>query len=98
MLDRNNMSAYTDDHNGFDRPDHVHYGMPNILGAAASVGALTAMVSGPGACARPALYLLGWLILLAGGLVALAPLIALLPDECFNDDEEAEEEGRQCRR
>lgn len=90
MLDQKNVSAYADDRNGFDSPRRVEFGVLNALAAVLAVGALGLMVFGPGACARPARYLFGWLVLLVSTLVAVAPLVDLLPEECFDDEEEEE--------
>ncbi|KFI57465.1 hypothetical protein [Bifidobacterium choerinum] len=89
MLDQKNVSAYADDRNGFG-PRRVRYGVVNVLAAIVAVGTLGLMVFGPGACARPARYLFGWLVLLTSTLIAVAPLMDMLPDEYFDDEEEEE--------
>lgn len=89
MLDRKNISAYADDRNGF-APRRVRFGVVNVLAAITAVGTLMVMVFGPGACARPARYLFGWLVLLTSTLIAVAPLVDMLPDEYFADEEEEE--------
>lgn len=88
MLDEKNMSAYADDEAGF-APRRVRFGVVNVLAAIVAVGTLAAMVFGPGACARPARYLFGWLVLLTSTLIAVAPLVDMLPDECFDEEEES---------
>lgn len=95
MLDRNNVSAYTDDHGASRQHGRVRYGVVNILAAIMAIGTLALMVSGPGACARPGRYLIGWLILMTSTLVALAPLIDLLPADLFDD--EPQDGRRPCR-
>lgn len=89
MLDQKNVSAYADDEMGSE-PRRVRYGVVNVVAAITAVGALMVMVFGPGACARPARYLFGWLVLLTSTLVAVAPLVDLLPDEYFDNEEEEE--------
>ena len=91
MLDQKNVSAYVDDEMGSESR-RVRFGLVNVLAAITAVGALMVMVFGPGACARPARYLFGWLVLLVSTLVAVAPLVDLLPEECFNDDDDDEED------
>lgn len=88
MLDQKNVSAYVDDEIGSE-PRRVRFGLVNVVAAITAVGTLGLMVFGPGACARPAGYLFGWLVLLTSTLVAVAPLVDLLPDECFDEEEES---------
>ncbi|RSX44652.1 hypothetical protein [Bifidobacterium castoris] len=89
MLDQKNVSAYVDDEMGSESR-RVRYGVVNVVAAITAVGTLMVMVFGPGACARPARYLFSWLVLLVSTLVAVAPLVDLLPEECFDDEEEEE--------
>lgn len=89
MLDQKNVSVYADDEMGSE-PRRARFGLVNVAAAITAVGALGLMVFGPGACARPAGYLFGWLVLVVSTLVAVAPFMALLPDECFNDEEDEE--------
>ena len=89
MLDQKNVSAYVDDEMGSE-PRRVRYGVVNAVAAITAVGTLMVMVFGPGACANPARYLLGWFVLMVSTLIAVAPLVDRLPDECFDDEEEEE--------
>lgn len=88
MTEFRTAAELADDRNGFDSPRRVEFGVVNVLAAIVSVGTLGLMVFGPGACARPARYLFGWLVLLTSTLIAVAPLVDMLPDECFDEEEE----------
>lgn len=89
MLDKQNVSAYEDDRRGFTSHGRARYGLLNVLAVVTAIVTLGVMVFGPGACANPAGYLLGWFVLTVSTLVAVAPLVDRLPDECFDDEEES---------
>lgn len=88
MTEFRTAAELADDRNGFG-PRRVRFGVVNVLAAIVAVGTLGLMVFGPGACARPARYLFGWLVLFVSTLVAVAPLVDMLPDECFDEEEES---------